>query len=397
KQVKIGTGSWVDYTKPINVSSNTSVSARAIDLAGNISVESVLNITNIDKQKPTLKVTGNPTDWEEKDEVTLTITATDALSGVKNITLPDGKVVVGSNATFKVSENKDYTFKVTDNAGNVHTETITVDKMMIHYYIYVSDRNGHPIVGAEFELLRNGKVYKTAISDETGLVDFGKIPPVGDYTIRQITNSDGVEIPDPDEIILDVTEPSTPDKPTEYPIGETLVKPVIKATPATWTNKDVTLNITYDKDSDNKQVKIGNGEWETYKDNLKVASNTKVYARSYDAKGNWSPEAELNITHIDKTKPTYTVKQSIDSWVKGSIRLTITAKDDRSGVSTITNKHNLTPDVVKENQGELIHEYIISKNNTYTFIVTDKAGNTETITHNVTNIDTEKPEIEVTG
>jgi hypothetical protein len=57
----------------------------------------------------------------------ITVNATDNLSGVKSIKLPNGQTVAGSTATYTVSNPGLYTFEVEDNAGNKRTLSVNVE------------------------------------------------------------------------------------------------------------------------------------------------------------------------------------------------------------------------------------------------------------------------------
>ena len=166
-----------------------------------------VNVTNIDLEKPTITIKDNPTDWVESDKATLTIEAKDTLSGVSKIILPDGKEVMGNEATYQVKQNGDYEFKVVDKVGN---ETVHVEKvkyLMIPYKFHIYDDLGKPVSNVEFELLREGESYKRAKSNTEGLVDFGYIPPEGKYSIRQISSGGGFELSPEDIETPDVNEP----------------------------------------------------------------------------------------------------------------------------------------------------------------------------------------------
>jgi hypothetical protein len=52
--------------------------------------------------------------------------ATDADSGVKSITKPDGTVTIGATATYVVTTNGNYPFTLTDNVGNTTQYVIPV-------------------------------------------------------------------------------------------------------------------------------------------------------------------------------------------------------------------------------------------------------------------------------
>ena len=60
------------------------------------------------------------------DDVTITVTADDNFSGVRDITLPDGAVVEGDTATYTVSVCDVYDFAIRDNCGNTLNYPVTV-------------------------------------------------------------------------------------------------------------------------------------------------------------------------------------------------------------------------------------------------------------------------------
>ena len=190
------------------------------DKVGNMT-NHVVKMTQFDRTAPTVRVSGNPTTWSDKDEIALVLTAEDTQSGVKSITLPDKTVISGKTATYKVNANGDYSFIVTDNIGNTTTHKVTVDKIMTPYMFYLYDANGKPIKGAGFALLRDGVKYKEAESDDTGLVNFGKVPPTGTYTIKQIKAPDGYVI-DPNEKDVEVGDTTEPEEFVSYPRGKIL-------------------------------------------------------------------------------------------------------------------------------------------------------------------------------
>ena len=202
----------------LNISENGEYTFTATDNVGNETTKSV-NITTIDKEAPDVEVIGNPTTYV--DEATIVLDATDNLSGVKSITLPTGEVVTGSQASFKVNENGTYEFTITDNAGNTTKETVEVSKMTIPYMFYLYDAFGKPIKGSGFDLLRDGEKFTSSISDENGLVDFGRVPGDGKYTIKQTKAPDGYVI-DPNEKDVEVGDTTEPEEFINYPRGTIL-------------------------------------------------------------------------------------------------------------------------------------------------------------------------------
>lgn len=95
----------------------------AKDNAGNV-MKRTLGAFKIDKTIPNSTITQSTSD--KINRVALTVSATDNLSGVKQITLPNGNIVAGSKVNYTVGENDTYTFIITDNAGNSSTKSITI-------------------------------------------------------------------------------------------------------------------------------------------------------------------------------------------------------------------------------------------------------------------------------
>ena len=110
------------YTDTISKEGINTLSYKVHDNRGMITTKTVT--TKIDKTKPTLNV--SETHAQSPGEIQLKIQANDTLSGVKQITLPNGSVVYGATANYTVPSSGSYTFKVADYAGNVLTKTVQV-------------------------------------------------------------------------------------------------------------------------------------------------------------------------------------------------------------------------------------------------------------------------------
>lgn len=115
------------YQKQFTVSQNGIYSIESIDFSGNKTYKSIA-INNIDKIKPNLIITGNPTSYAQSANLTITGTDTGG-SGVKEIVMPDGSVIKGSTTNFYTTSNGTYTFKIRDNAGNETVQSISVSKI----------------------------------------------------------------------------------------------------------------------------------------------------------------------------------------------------------------------------------------------------------------------------
>lgn len=96
----------------------------AYDKVGNEKSTSI-EIQNIDKIIPTLKLSQNTTEWTNED-VTITWECEDKQSGFKNILLPDGSIKEEAKGQINAKDNGTYTFVGYDNVGNTTIERIEI-------------------------------------------------------------------------------------------------------------------------------------------------------------------------------------------------------------------------------------------------------------------------------
>jgi hypothetical protein len=135
KQYKIGTsGTWNAYTSPVVISVNNTIYSRSIDAVGNISAESSLVISNIDKTAPAITL-GALTTAPTNQNVTVTANIIDSESGIVVKKYASGNQAMGffvnggttiSGNTFVVSTNGTYTIYAKDAAGNESIKTLTI-------------------------------------------------------------------------------------------------------------------------------------------------------------------------------------------------------------------------------------------------------------------------------
>lgn len=137
KQYLVGSGGWTTYTAPFALTTNSTVQARQIDVAGNISTVTSLSITNIDRippSAPTISIT--PVSGIDGNSVTFTITdgtdPTQPSTGVKESqyqltgaqtqawTTYTGAVTIATYGQTTIHA------RTVDNAGNYSEEALTV-------------------------------------------------------------------------------------------------------------------------------------------------------------------------------------------------------------------------------------------------------------------------------
>jgi hypothetical protein len=119
----ISTGNTTTYT----VNANGTYNFVVTDNVGNQTTKSI-TITNIDTTAPTLSLSPSTATWTN-GSVVITATTSDDSSGISSIVLPNGNTVSGTSTTYTVSSNGNYTFKTTDNSGNTIQKSIYVDSI----------------------------------------------------------------------------------------------------------------------------------------------------------------------------------------------------------------------------------------------------------------------------
>lgn len=115
-----------------NVSQNGIVSVFAEDASDNELVRTydVENYNQYagDTTPPSGNYSLSTTAWTTGN-VTINVTAADAQSGVKSVTLPNGTVVNSNTCSYTATSNSTYNFTLTDNAGNTCTYPVTVSNI----------------------------------------------------------------------------------------------------------------------------------------------------------------------------------------------------------------------------------------------------------------------------
>lgn len=107
-----------------NINKNGEYTFIAKDKVGNTTEKTII-VKNIDKEKPVVSI-NKVNELSNKKQFVVNIMATDKLSGVKAITLPDGTIISDTYTAYTFTENGSYEVLVEDFAGNITTETIEV-------------------------------------------------------------------------------------------------------------------------------------------------------------------------------------------------------------------------------------------------------------------------------
>ena len=143
--------------------------------------------------------------------------------------------------------------------------------------------------------------------------------------------------------------------------------------PNGWTRGTVRVEIGTKEQGYGIEYSTDGSSYTSYNAPVEVRENKTIYARLTDGT-NYGTTATGNVSNIDRILPTGTGTVSMESEGAKEATIKITATDRESGIASITNK--TTNFIRKENDTT----YKITKNGTFEFNVTDKAGNTNTIT-----------------
>ena len=125
-----------------------------------------------------------------------------------------------------------------------------------------------------------------------------------------------------------------------------------------------------------------------------TADGTKYIFRAVSKSGTAGAQSSEVVVKIDKSNPTIEVTGKTDDYLQSN-KVTISASDTLSGVSKVEVSANGGQDWTEVT--DYANGYEVKANGTYTFRVTDGVGKTATDSITYTNIDTQKPVVEITA
>ena len=373
-------------------SSNQIVYIKVRDEAGNISDAKSEIINKIDKTPPTVKITGNPTAWTNKD-ATLKIDASDMGAGLNTAqgaySFDGGTTWSNNTSKVYISNTNGIVIKVRDKAGNITTNTINITKIdkTVPSILKV---DGNPTAWTK----NSAKLTVSATSNGGSEVigySFTNDASKTDWqpsNQKEFTSNQTVYVRAKDE----AGNISLAEKVKIINVDQ--IKPTVKITgnPTSWTNKDVTLTITAsDAESGLHSMPYSFDGGKTWSD-----TDTKVFTKNQvvniqvrDKVGNIY-ETSVTISKIDKILPTVDITGNPADWTKNDVTLTITASDAESGLNTAQGAYSFDGGTTWSNTTSKVY----TKNTNGIIIkVRDVAGNITTNTLNITKIDKDAPTI----
>ena len=390
---KIGSGEWTAYGKDgVVVSENTTVYFKAVDTAGNESVEASYVIENIDKVKPTVSAITPSTTGLTNQDVTVTAAFAD------DVSLASSFYRIGDNgewmvypvgtAGVAVSENTTVYFKAVDTAGNESAEASCVidniDKIAPDKPTAAADVTDPTTDSVEVSAvfsedsvkreysLDNGNAwqdYTAAVEFKTnGTVLFrgtdaaGNVSEAAKYSVTNIeTSTPDTSAPTVSNVMADITTP---------------------------TNQNVTVTAVFSDDVAvaSALYRIGSsGAWTEYSGGVTITDNTIVYFKAIDLSGNESEVVSYEVSNICKVPP-----------VKPTVSADITAATNQNVTVTAVFSDNSEKKEYSLDGGNTWQDYTgsleLSENGTVYFRGIDAVGNiSEIASYEVANIDKVPP------
>ena len=342
KQYSINNGEWQEYVQEVIMSVNGVVAFRGIDEAGNISDVVSYEVNNIDKVAPTLEISGNATDWTNQD-VILTATVSDGI-----VEYFDGtNWIIGDSLT--VTENGNYQFRVTDEAGNVTEESVVVDK--IDKVAPTLEISGNATDWTNQDVILTATVSDGIVEyfDGTNWIigDSLTVTENGNYQFRVTDEAGNVT---EESVVVDKIDKVAPDK------------PFVTADITAMTNQNVVVSAEFAEDAILNEYSFDGKVWMTYVKDITFENNGSIYFRSTDAAGNVSGVAEYHVDNIDKVAPTLEISGNATDWTNQDVILTATVSDG------IVEYFDGTNWIIGDS-------LTVTENGNYQFRVTDEAGN----------------------
>lgn len=307
-----------------DLSDNPWVAPEKVSLSG--------NIITADTIAPTLTITSN-VEKTNQDKVIYTFTWSE---DVNDFTINDIEIVNGSKGTFTKVNNKVYTLEVDttnegrqivkvnanvcqDIAGNPNTERTTYNKVVIDYTkpeIRAKVNGGNYVIDTDSK--KSTLKETIVVNEEVSKFEYiwtkdNTIPTTGFTEV----NPDTIQVNSDIHLETQVTETGTyylyvkvTDKAGNVFEGRTngfvVSNAQITLTPNTTekTNQDVTVTINYGNGlTENKKAGVQGKTQSADSTKVIAVENGTVYAEATDKGGN-KVYATLEITNIDKTKPT---------------------------------------------------------------------------------------------
>lgn len=340
-----------------------------------------VTITNIDKTKPNVTTQIQPNSWTNTP-VTILWNATDDLSGVESVILPDTTKVTTTNGAYTVTENGTYTFIVEDNAGNTNTYQITIENIdttppqltaktnpdtWVIDTTYIEWNASDKESGIKEVILPDG----TKQAQEAGTY---QVWENGTYTFIARDNAGNTTIVN--HIVNNID--------TTPPVLNTIIEPV------EWDDSKVCIHWeASDSQSGFCRIDMPDGSMDVSAIGHLIVEQIGIYTFiAYDNVGNQTL-VSVDVSNIDSINPKLELAVDIQQWTNEDIPLTWQADDFESGLREVIQPNG-------ESSTEKTGTQVIGENGVYTYIAYDNVGNRTVKEINIQNIDKIAPILQIT-
>lgn len=303
-----------------------------------------INITFIDQKYPTVEVTGMQSEWTTKD-ITLTIKAQDAESGLaeKPYSFDGGTTWQAESSKLYTKNEYEVSIKVRDNANNIteypifNVDKIDKDAPVITKVVAAKasqDNNDLKLI------IMAGDGDGSGLADKAFSFDGGVTWQAEDSTVVSQIGTLEIKVRD---IMGNIASRTVTEDTVEFKEDE--IAPIISKVSLNtteWTGDDVIVTVTAKDDTEgiglaNKAYSFDGGKtWQVDKSKTYSQNTSGIIVHVRDAVGNTEIYTEeINITNIDKTKPTITdVTGNPRTWTRNDVTLAITASDTEAGLAS---------------------------------------------------------------
>ena len=346
----------------------------------NTSVATRVIIYENDNNQPNLTVVGGGDEWTNQD-VTLTITATDAESGIKSVYIDNEKLtdfVEGTPYTYVVSDEgkHHYTVKVLDfnDNGAARDVTVKIDKTA-------------PTLSVSADNTVAAQQREISISTQDALSGVKSLTVNGEDIIGKTTYT-ATANGDYKFVATDNAGNTTEKTVTVSNVDNDKPILTISGVPRVWTNQSAAISISTDKTCD-IYVDGAKIDIQTTSTIYTVDENKTFVVRAVDAAGNEVTETVV-VDKIDKTAPVLSDLTRITDWTKEG-EITFKATDADSGIKEVTCGGT------EVSQADGVYKIPVAQNGTYTIVITDNAGSSTTEEVVVDKIDFTPPTLAVSA
>lgn len=379
--------SWADYKAILNDNKEIEVNESfdldkgdnklEIEVISNNGTKKVYPLTfeRSDSTSPTISYTVDNNKWTNKD-VLISINSIDD-SGIRYIELPNGDKIYSDKAEFYAGQNGSYTFKVYDDFLNESIEVVDINNIDT----ILPELN---ITASTTELTNNGVDILIEATDNID-IDYIVLPDgsiTKEKNPKYTAKKDGVYKVKAVDISGNETEKqiSLNNIDSENPILS------IEMSTTSWTNKDLTLNISAMSDKGIKCITLPDGNKVENSTAKYVVNENGTYLISTESLGGNVTTEEIVINNIDREAPKVQIEPSTTKLTNKNVSISIVASDN-SGINYI-----ILPNGEKIEEAK--YNYSVATNGKYTFTIVDLAGNKSTKSIEIKNIDKNPPVIE---